>query len=59
MTESAKMEVLRAIAFGDLGRAREIEESARESKRKYYYDDCGNEYWYDENGKQHYTRVEG
>lgn len=59
MTEQAKLEILKVIAFGDLGRAREIEESSRSPKRKYYYDDNGNEYWYDQNGKIHYTRLEG
>lgn len=25
----------------------------------YFYDIDGDEYWYDENGKKHYTRTEG
>lgn len=26
---------------------------------KYYFDDLGNEYWYDKSGKIHYTKNEG
>lgn len=68
MTEKTKLEILKAILYGDLGTAREIEESINiltdESKpvwnrKKYYYDDNGNEYHYDINGKRHYTKMEG
>ncbi len=69
MTEKAKLEILKAILDGDLGRAREIEESIStktdesvptwKRKTRYYYDEDGNEYWYDLDGKRHYTRLEG
>lgn len=69
MTEKAKMEILKAIINGDLGKAREIEESisirmnesipAWKRRTKYYYDENGDEYWYDQDGKRHYTRLEG
>lgn len=59
MTETAKLEILKMIAFGDMGAAREIMESQEAEKTRYFYDDAGNEYWYDKNGKRHYTRQEG
>lgn len=69
MTESAKLEILKAIMSGNLGRAREIGESiqarmdesvpAYQRRPKYYYDENGDEYWYDLDGKRHYTRLEG
>lgn len=69
ITESAKMEILKALAFGDLGRAREIQlvcetmedQIARGIQRKdmYFWDDSGNEYRYDRDGKRHYTKMEG
>lgn len=59
MTEAAKLEVLKMIAFGDMGTAREIMESLETEKKRYFYDDAGNEYWYDRDGKRHYTRQEG
>lgn len=70
MNEKAKLEILKAIADGDLGRAREINESIRarmdesvpaykRHRPKYYYDENGDEYWYDLDGKRHYTREEG
>ena len=30
-----------------------------EERPKYYYDDNGNEYWYGQDGKRHYTKDEG
>ncbi len=69
MNEKTQMEILKAILNGDLGRAREIGESinarmdesvpAWRKRPKYYYDENGNEYWYDLDGKRHYTREEG
>ena len=73
MNDNAKMEILKAIANGDIGRAREIGESinammnelmdesvpAWRKRPKYYYDENGYEYWYDLDGKRHYTRLEG
>ena len=69
MNDKAKMEILKAIVNGDIGRAREIGESiqarmdesvpAWKRRPKYYYDENGDEYCYDLDGKRHYTRLEG
>lgn len=35
------------------------EESQQTTQREYLFDDDGNEYWIDADGRKHYTRLEG